>query len=66
MGQAPVVLPDAMGGYEDVREGFSHKFNSKLTIDFMDLYAETGFDQVGAKYEIGHLQLQNIECIKLL
>ncbi len=57
MSMPPVVLPDLMGGYDEIKEGFSYRFNSKLNVDFMELYAETGFDQVGAKYEIGHLQL---------
>jgi hypothetical protein len=41
---SPVVLPDIMGGYDEITEGYSHRFNTKLNIDYMELYAETGFD----------------------
>ena len=37
-----------------------------MNIDYHDLYNEQGFDLVGAKYEISHLQLHNLECIQIL
>ena len=41
---SPIVMNDVMGGFDEIKEGFSHRFNSKINVDFTNLYAETGFD----------------------
>jgi hypothetical protein len=62
----PHPIPGPFGNLGDIREGFSYRFNSKMNVDFHDMYSDTGFDQVGAKYEIAFLQLSNLESLRLV
>ena len=62
----PHPIPGPFGNYGDIREGFSYRFNTKMNVDFHEMYSDTGFDQVGAKYEIAFLQLSNLESLRLI
>jgi hypothetical protein len=62
----PTPLAGPYGNWADVREGFSHRFQTKMPVEMKDLYGEQGFDQNIAKYEIASLQLQNLETLELL
>lgn len=62
----PVPLPGPYGNWSDVREGYSHRFKSKMPVDMHDLYGEQGFDQNAARYEIACLQLHNLETLELM
>lgn len=62
----PTPIPGPFGNWGDIRDGFSYRFNTKISVDTSGMYNETGFDQIGAKYEIAFLQLHNLECLKLL
>lgn len=62
----PTPIPGPFGNWGDIREGFSYRFNGKISVDTHGLYNEGGFDQIGAKYEIAFLQLHNLECLRLL
>lgn len=63
---APTPIPGPFGNMSDIKEGFSFRFDQKIPTDMYELYGESGFDQIQAKYEIASLQLQNIETIKTL
>ena len=63
---APTPLAGPYGNWNDMKEGYSHRFKTKIPVDVQEFYGEQGFDQQAALYEIASLQLHNIETMELL
>lgn len=38
----PNPLPGAFGNYNDIKEGYSYRFNTKLPVDMTHLYGDSG------------------------
>lgn len=64
--RAPEPLPGVTNDWENIQEGMSYNLNSKIPLELKDLYGETGFNIIQAKYDVGVLQLHNIENMKLI
>ena len=50
---------------QDFNAGYSVRFETNIPINYEDVYSNENFDATAAKLEIGNLQLQLIECLKL-
>ncbi|CAK70758.1 unnamed protein product (macronuclear) [Paramecium tetraurelia] len=62
----PNPIPGAFGNYNDIKDGYSQRFNVKFPVDMSSAYGDSGMDQMQLKYELASLQLQNIETLRLL
>ncbi|CAD8054955.1 unnamed protein product [Paramecium primaurelia] len=62
----PNPIPGAFGNYNDIKEGYSQRFNVRFPVDMSSAYSDSGMDQMQLKYELASLQLQNIETLRLL
>lgn len=56
----PKPLPSITNDWENMEEGMSYNLNSKIPLELKDLYGETGFNNLQAKYDVAVLQLHNI------
>lgn len=51
----PNPIAGPFGNLSDIKEGYSFKYNQKMPIDMYEMYGESGFNQIQAKYEIASL-----------